>query len=312
VRPAPRFPYVRVDARAGDADALVAELFALGAEGVEERDETTLARGPRAGWVRLVASFATEGGAARARAGLAARGVRAGVGAVVGDAWRDKYREHLAPFRFTRSIVVAPPWARPRPRQGTHVLWMDPGRAFGTGLHATTALVGGLLEARRRAVRDARVLDVGTGSGILALASLLLGAREAVAIDSDPDAVAAARHNATLNAVGGRLRVARTPLAKLRGRYQVVVANIEARTLAELARPLCARLAPGGLLFLSGVLEAEERELVARYRDPRRCGARLLHLGTRRRRGGGDGAIVPRRDRRDGWVAIELAREPAP
>jgi ribosomal protein L11 methyltransferase len=134
------------------------------------------------------------------------------------------------------------------------VVELEPGRAFGTGLHETTRLVAGVLAERRAALVGAKVLDVGCGSGVLALVALELGAGAVRAVDIDPDAVAVTRENAVRNGVGDRLVADETPAGDLTERYDVVLANIEARTLVELAPDLMGRVAPGGTLVLSGIL----------------------------------------------------------
>src|SRR5262249_38106913 len=159
-------------------DEVAAALFELGATGVEERDDSTLARGPGEGRVTVVASFATH-----EAADTAVRELRAAMPAlaprleeIVGDAWRDAWKGHFAPFPLTPRVTVAPPWVDYRAKPGETVLVLEPGRAFGTGLHATTALVAETLDAHSAALAGCEVLDVGTGSGILSLVALILGA----------------------------------------------------------------------------------------------------------------------------------------
>ncbi|HEY6459984.1 MAG TPA: 50S ribosomal protein L11 methyltransferase, partial [Polyangiaceae bacterium] len=159
----PRYPYVAVDVAEEEADEAGALLFELGAGGVEQRDATTLKRGA-AGKVTLVASFEDE---AQARAAMAE--VPAGWGArleeVVGDAWRDEWKKHFEPFVICPGVVVRPPWREHAAAAGERVVVLEPGRAFGTGLHETTALVAEVLASERLAGKD--VLDVGCGSGVL-------------------------------------------------------------------------------------------------------------------------------------------------
>src|SRR5262249_15006774 len=120
---------------------------------------------------------------------------------VVGDAWRDAWKEHFAPFALTPRITVVPPWAAPRPAPPLNgwILELKPARSFGTGLHASTALICGILEERSDELVGRGVLDVGTGSGILALAALLYGASRALAIDNDPDVIQVVNENAARN-----------------------------------------------------------------------------------------------------------------
>ncbi|MGH7436244.1 MAG: 50S ribosomal protein L11 methyltransferase [Polyangiaceae bacterium] len=248
----PRYPYVAVDVTAADADVAAARLFALGAKGIEERDKTTLVRSA-AGHTTLVASFQDHAAAREAVAGLP-RGWSPRLEEVVGDAWRDEWKKHFEPFRICEGVVVRPPWRKHRARRGEKVIELEPGRAFGTGLHETTALVAEVLVEQAGTFADEDVLDVGAGSGILSFVALSLGARRVVAIDVDPDAVQVTRENAERNALTDQVDASTRPVQSIRARYPVVVANIEARTLVEMAEALAPRVAGGGLLVLSGIL----------------------------------------------------------
>ncbi len=249
---APRYPYVAVDVAAEDADAASERLFELGAQGIEERDATTLVRA-EAGRVTLAASFDDLAAARAAIPWLPAQWAPR-VEEVVGDAWRDEWKKHFEPFRVCAGVVVRPPWTEYPAGPGERVIELEPGRAFGTGLHETTALVAQILAEHAAEVRGRDVLDVGAGSGILSLVALALGARAAVAIDIDPDAVLVTRENAARNGLSDRIEAGATPVAAVDGRFPLVLANIEARTLVDLAAPLVARVEPGGLLVLSGIL----------------------------------------------------------
>jgi ribosomal protein L11 methyltransferase len=142
------------------------------------------------------------------------------------------------------------------------VITLDPGQAFGTGTHESTQLI--LAELTSLVSPGVQVLDVGCGSGILAIASLLLGAARADAIDNDPLAVGAAAENAALNNVSGRLSASESKLESF-GAYPLVLANIEARVLVPIAAELGARVADGGKLVLSGLLHADADRVVAAY-----------------------------------------------
>jgi ribosomal protein L11 methyltransferase len=122
-----------------------------------------------------------------------------------------------------------------------------------------------LAELEARVTPGVRVLDVGTGSGILGVACLLLGAGSVEALDTDPLAVDAATENAQLNGVGERLRSTLTPVAELTGVYSLVLANIEARVLVPEARSIAARVAPSGMLLLSGLLHSDVDTVRAAY-----------------------------------------------
>ncbi|HEY8072474.1 MAG TPA: 50S ribosomal protein L11 methyltransferase [Labilithrix sp.] len=260
----PRYPYVHVDVAPDDVDETSGLLFELGAQGVEERDESTLQKNASAGRVTLVASFAS-----REEAEAAMRDLDPAVSPryeeVVGDAWRDAWKEHFRPFPIAEGIVVRPPWEAYDAKPGERVLELEPGRAFGTGLHETTRLVAQALKRHESEVRSTTILDVGCGSGILALVALTLGARSAIAIDTDPEAVDVTRENAARNGV--TLDASTMPIESCEAIAPVVLANIEARVLVPMAPALAARVAPGGLLLLSGILVTQKDDVRAAYAD---------------------------------------------
>jgi ribosomal protein L11 methyltransferase len=262
----PRYPFVHVDVAPDDVDETSALLFELGASGVEERDETTLAKSAAHGKVTLVGAFETRAEADEAIAALdAALGPR--YEEVVGDAWRDAWKEHYKPYAIAEGLVVRPPWEPYAPKPGERVLELEPGRAFGTGLHETTRLVARAIQAHAGEIRDALVIDVGCGSGILALAALALGAARAIAIDNDPEAVDVTRENAARNGLEARVLASTTDMAEVRERAPLVLANIEARVLVPMADALTRLVLPGGLLLLSGILVPQKDEVRAAYAD---------------------------------------------
>lgn len=294
-----RYPFVAVDVSGDEADEIAAALFELGASGVEERDDQTLVRGAGGGRVTLIGSFATREAADSAIAELTAMNAefRARLEEVVGDAWRDAWKEHFAPFLLTRHIRVVPPWAAHAPLvEGETKLELEPGRAFGTGLHATTSLIAEMLDDRASALAGREVLDAGTGSGILALTALLLGAPRATAFDTDEDVIAVVLENAARNGLADRLHAFAGGIELVTRPFPWVLANIEARVLRPLAPELVRVLAPGGMLILSGLLESEHDEMVELYTTQARP-RRLTHAETRRRAGAGG----------EGWVAIAFS-----
>lgn len=166
-------------------------------------------------------------------------------------------------------------------------LRMAEGLAFGTGLHPTTVLCLEALEDLLDVVTPARALDVGTGSGILALAALQRGVARAVGVDLDADALQVAAENVRLNGLAGRLSLVRGGPDAVRGAWPLIVANVRAAELMELAPTLVRRLASGGRLMLSGIPQSVASEVEQTYR-------RL-------------GLTPVRSDIRDGWSAIVLA-----
>lgn len=249
-----RYPYVICDVPLADAEEAGALLFELGASGVEERDATTLVRGAsQPDTITLVASFADRAAADAAVAELPTE-YRSRVHEVVGDAWRDEWKKYFEPFLLCRSVFVSPPWRTCNPPGGERVLILEPGRAFGTGLHETTRLVAEVLADHSGDLNAATVLDVGCGSGILALTAVMLGAARARAVDIDLDAVTVTRENAARNGMTDCIEADDTDASALEHQYPWVVANIEAAPLIAMAQALMARVAPGGRLVLSGIL----------------------------------------------------------
>jgi ribosomal protein L11 methyltransferase len=173
--------------------------------------------------------------------------------------WMDQYQ----PMRFGERLWVYPWNIEPEglPAEAV-VLRLDPGLAFGSGTHPTTALCLEWLQAQDLHGRE--VLDLGCGSGILAIAALKLGAAAAVGIDNDPQALVASRDNAERNGVGERLAVHLPDDAPART-YPVLVANILAGTLDALAQRIAGYCAPGAAIALSGILHGQEGELLQRY-----------------------------------------------
>ena len=174
-------------------------------------------------------------------------------------AWMDQY----APMQFGRRTWIIP-WNMDAPAEAEQgvIVRLDPGLAFGSGTHPTTALCLQWLDSLE--LRGSDVLDFGCGSGILALAALKLGAARAVGVDNDPQALLATVDNAQRNGVAGRLAVY-TPAEEPPASYPVVVANILAVALDQLAETLAARVAPGGRIALSGILHGQEADLLKRY-----------------------------------------------
>lgn len=278
----PRYPYVCIDVEEGASDEASAELFELGALGVEERDATTLVKGTP-GKVTLVASFATHDEAhdAIATLSLAESAWAPRLEEVVGDAWRDEWKKHFHPFEICAGVVIRPPWETYEKKGDEIVLELEPGRAFGTGLHETTSLVAELIAEHAKELRPEAVLDVGCGSGILSLVALTLGVPKARAIDIDPDAASVTRENAERNGLAGRVDADTTDVANVTQRYRLVLANIEARVLAPMAPALIARTEPGGLLILSGILAADV--VLGQASDVRAAYASLAFVGERRK-----------------------------
>jgi ribosomal protein L11 methyltransferase len=290
-----RYWELTVPAAPDSTEGLTNFLWELGALGVVEEDI--------AGTSRLRAFFggALDADTLRWRVeayvdGLVALGFAApgpiDIGPLADNGWAEAWKAHFRPIAVGRRLTVAPPWSMP-PSDGRLVIVIEPGRAFGTGHHGTTA---GCLEAVEHIVeRDApaTAIDIGTGSGILAIAAARLGVPRILAIDDDPDAVAAALANAARNRVCDRVRcrlgdaaALETPPAPL------VIANLLSAAHRRLADHYARVVAPGGSLVLGGILDGEAAEVTTI----------VAQAGFR-----------PENERSlEGWTTIELRRAPRP
>jgi ribosomal protein L11 methyltransferase len=175
--------------------------------------------------------------------------------------WTQAWRQHYVAQRIGR-VVIVPSWATEPIAAGEVAVILDPGMAFGTGLHPTTR--GCLALLQELSPMPATVLDVGCGSGILALAALRLGAERAVAVDTDEHAVQATIDNAARNGVLESVHASLETLApRPRERYGLVVANLVAAVLIDLAPRLADHLAPDGRLIAGGIIEPRAEEVIA-------------------------------------------------
>jgi ribosomal protein L11 methyltransferase len=180
-----------------------------------------------------------------------------------GSDWALLWTSHLEPVQLTPSLMLFPhpPTEPPRPGQ----LFLRPAFAFGFGEHASTRLVAGWLERACRARTECSVLDVGCGTGVLALVAKVSGAGRVLGLDTSAAALEAARANAELNQLAGAT-FSDAPLSELTELFDRIVANIEAGVLFELAEGIAARLKPEGQVALSGFIEEQVDALVRRYR----------------------------------------------
>jgi ribosomal protein L11 methyltransferase len=280
-----------------DVAALVASEVSAAAAGTEQRGyerrsrEDQDDRGEREAlvvfWVRVddAAAALAEARDAVTRwqaSGLAVDPARVRLAAAMPEAeWRDAWKKFFRVSRLTRQFVVVPSWERFAPGPGDVVIELDPGMAFGTGTHASTRLVLEEIQALAdRGVTPARILDVGCGSGILAIAAARRWpAATCVAIDSDPIAVAATDENAGKNRVGDRViastRTLAAPDKQSAETFDLVLANIQAEVLRELRAALVAHTAPGGTLILSGLLTPQAQPLADEFAA---AGMRFVHV----------------------------------
>ena len=184
--------------------------------------------------------------------------------------WANNWKKHFTPSRVGRRLIIKPTWEEFEAAEEDIILELDPGMAFGTGTHPTSRLC---LETLERifadpSINDSQVpltpdlLDVGTGSGILAIAAAKIGAKRVIAIDIDPKAVCVAGENIELNRVGDQVTVSSTPLGEVSGAFSVVVANILAEDLVRMAEELVGKMRAGGFLILSGILAEKENTVL--------------------------------------------------
>lgn len=178
------------------------------------------------------------------------------------DTHLDAWRAWAAPQRAGQHLLLQPAWLPPTQHEPDDVVVvLDPGRSFGSGSHVSTRLVLGVLEHEVAGGED--LLDVGCGSGVLAVTSCLLGVRRSVAVDVDPAAVEATAANAVRNGVGDRVTAVVGEVADVAGTFDLVVANIGLRVLLAASPDLVARVRPGGLLVLAGLLSDQADDVVA-------------------------------------------------
>lgn len=197
--------------------------------------------------------------------------------------WAAAWKAHYRPLAVGRNLWICPSWLAPPEPQAVNIL-LDPGMAFGTGDHPTTALC--LEWLAEQALSERRVIDYGCGSGILAIAALKLGADQAIGVDIDPQALTVSRENASKNGVDARLALYAPETLPAATAADVVIANILARPLMELAPRLRSLVASGGTLVLTGLLREQADEVRAVYEpefrfDQRRRGEWVMHVGTR-------------------------------
>jgi ribosomal protein L11 methyltransferase len=182
--------------------------------------------------------------------------------------WATSWQQYFKPFEIIPGLVIKPSWETYQPAPNQQMIELDPGMAFGTGQHASTRMALALIQKSSAMIHPRQALDVGTGTGILAMAAALFGAERVVAIDNDPDAVAVARENIEKNRLTDSIEASATPVAHIRGAFPLVSANIVHDVLVEMAEILAGLTTSGGHLVLAGILSgAQEDNIVRVYRE---------------------------------------------
>lgn len=184
--------------------------------------------------------------------------------AAIDPSWAVAWTEHLQPVQLTPTLRVEPS-AVPAEGRAPGAIYLEPAFAFGFGEHASTRLAASWLEQRCTLRPGSSVLDVGTGTGILALVAAGAGAGHVLGVDTSEPALEAARHNASQNGLAARCAFVSTPLAEITDTFDRVVANIEAGVLHQLAPLIAARLAPGAELALAGFISEQVAGVIARF-----------------------------------------------
>lgn len=241
---------------AHDAEELAsAALFDMGTTGTITLEETdsSMKLGAYFNAQADVEAIACAIEAEFARVGLRGALFSISISGIPEQDWMQKWKEGFEPVEIGERLMIAPSWKLPGEGQSRRVIQIDPGMAFGTGTHETTRMC---LEAVEKRWRGVSLLDVGTGTGILAIAAAMLAPDSHItAIDIDPQAVAVARENIEINGVTGSIDIAEGQPSDYAGRrFDVVVANLTAEVIIGLIDHLAGCLSQSGLMILSGIL----------------------------------------------------------
>lgn len=178
---------------------------------------------------------------------------------IIEQDWNLEWKKHFKPFNLTERLIIKPSWEPYTAKPNEKILEMDPGMAFGTGLHASTQLALLLIEKIYSSPQPPNsVLDVGTGTGILAMGCALLGSQKIIALDNDIDARVAALDNVQKNNLENRVIISEDDLQNISGEFDLVIANITQDILIDLSQSLFKSTVPAGHLVLSGILAFEQ------------------------------------------------------
>ena len=193
-----------------------------------------------------------------------AKGPDFSINTIADPDWGEQWKKYFKPLRIHKNIVIKPTWERYAPSGHDIVIEIDPGMAFGTGQHASTRMCLEALEEillKDRSLNKWKILDVGTGTGILSIACAKLGAEKVVAIDLDPLATEIAHKNVSINHVGDQVEVINQDVSKFKGSFELIVANLTAEPLIKLRSHLLSLMDSGAYLILSGIIEQNVKKL---------------------------------------------------
>ncbi len=246
-----RYFQVSVVVPSARVEIVSAQFFGLGCGGVVEEDISDE--------VRLTAYFGAEQNEAEIRQALVP--YECCFEQVPDTDWTLAWRSFFQPVYPTPRMAICPPWDRVPDPTGGFTIAIDPQMAFGTGHHETTRLA--LLGLEKKIMSGDRVLDVGTGSGILSIAAVKLGASEVMAVDIEADAIENARANCILNGVDTKVVLGQYSVDRVSGVFDVGVANIISSILLPIIPELAKRLHPEGYAILGGILDREREALCA-------------------------------------------------
>ncbi len=182
------------------------------------------------------------------------------------EKWAEAWKSHFKPLQVGSRLVIKPPWEESPQKKGEVVIEIDPGMAFGTGTHPTTQMcLQALEEIMLSSAYSPSVLDVGTGSGILAIAARKLGAGQVLAVDLDPVAIACARKNAAANNINHGIDFHVGSVERLHRIFDIVIANLLPQELVKIAPLLPQRISSGGTLIISGFLRGQKKEITSAF-----------------------------------------------
>lgn len=183
---------------------------------------------------------------------------------IIDPQWGEVWKRFFKPLRITKNIIVKPSWERYSAAGRETVIEIDPGMAFGTGQHPSTSMCLEAMEEillKDRTFQKWRVLDVGTGTGILGISAAKLGASSVMCVDIDDQAVEIAHKNVAVNHVGDRVVIVNSDVAKIKGTFELIVANLTAETLIKIKSHLVKMMEKGGYLVISGIIEKNRQDV---------------------------------------------------